>query len=326
MDPLDATEILVVIVNYRTPGLTVDCLASLEPERAGWSGVAVTVVEGGSGDDSAERIGRAIAERGWGGWVELLPLERNGGFAYANNRAIERVLGGARPPRYVWLLNPDTVVRPGAMQTLHQFLEAHPEVGIAGSRLENEDGSPRTYAFRFPSVLGEFEATARLGVVSRLLAGRTTRMAPPVAPCRVDWVSGGSMMVRRAVFEAIGLMDDRYFLYYEESDFCLRAARAGWPAWHVPESRVVHLAGQSTGVRMDRQTLKRRPAYWFESRHRYFRGNHGPFVAALADLAWLAGNGLNVTRRLLTGQRDQLTPRLIRDFLQNSGRLWLRRL
>src|SRR5262249_30735157 len=150
----------------------------------------------------------------------------------------------------------------------------NPEVGIAGGRLEFPDGMPQTAAFRFPTLLGVFEDTIRIGTVSRALA--PWRIPPPPREWthRTDWVDGASLMVRRDVFESVGLMDEGYFLYFEETDFCLRVQRAGWSIWHVPASRVVHLEGQSTGVTGADLAKKRRPQYWFDSRARYFRKNY----------------------------------------------------
>src|SRR5262249_8484299 len=162
------------------------------------------------------------------------------------------------------------------------FMKAHPEVGIAGSRLEDPDGTPQRCAFRFPSAASELEEGIRIGFVSRLL--QHSVVAPPVRneAHETDWVAGASMIVRRGVFDEIGLMDDEYFLYFEEVDFCLRARRGGWTCWYVPASRVVHLVGQASGVTDVKRPMKRRPRYWFESRSRYFRRNHGRAYKMLA--------------------------------------------
>ena len=146
------------------------------------------VVENNSPDDSAGKIGAAIRAEHWQSWVELLPLEQNLGFAGGNNAALRPLLMLPRPPEYVLLLNPDTVVRPGAVRALVEFMDLHPRVGIAGSRLEDPDGTPQRSAFRFFSVASEFEGGIRLGVVSRLLRQRL--VAPPVAeePHATDWV------------------------------------------------------------------------------------------------------------------------------------------
>lgn len=125
-------------------------------------------------------------------------------------------------------------------------------------------------------------------------------------------------MIRRPVFESIGLMDEEYFLYYEETDFCLQAKRAGWSCWYVPDSKVMHIAGQSTGVTDREGPPKRRPQYVFDSRRRYFVKNHGWLYAALADLAWSIGFGLWRLRRLVQRKPDTDPPYLLVDSLRNS--------
>lgn len=313
-------KLLIVIVNYRTADLTIDALASVAPQinEPALETAKVVVVDNDSGDGSADRIAAAIAKHGWGTWAELLRAERNGGFAYGNNVAIRPALASADPPRYIMLLNPDTVARPGALTSLLAFMEQHPEVGIAGSRLEWPDGTPQLSAFRFHSVLSELEQALQLGVATKLL--RRWMVAPGIAdqPGPADWVSGAAMMIRREVFESIGLMDEDYFMYYEEVDFTARAARAGFACWYVPASRVVHLIGQASGVTDPRQRRKRRPGYWFDSRRRYFVRNLGPVQAGLADLAWTAGHVLWRARRVIQRKPDPDPERLLTDFIRHS--------
>ena len=313
----------VVIVNYRTPRLVVDCLRTLAGEVAAEPGLRAVVVDNASGDDSLAVIAAAFRDEGWT-WAELKPLDRNGGFAFGNNAAIRALLAGPNPPRFVWLLNPDTLVRPGAATALIDFLEDHPEVGIIGGRLEFPDGTPQTAAFRFPSLLGELEDTIRIGLVSRML-GRF-RVAGPIRdePHRTDWVNGASLMVRREVFETVGLMDEGYFLYFEETDLCRRARRAGWPIWHVPASRVVHLEGQSTGVTGANLSEKPRPRYWFDSRARYFRKHLGATLALVADLIFIVGFGSWRIQRRLRRKPDPDPPGLWRDFVRHAVGRWLR--
>jgi len=309
-------KLAIVIVNYRTADLTIDCLRSLESQvRA--MGAKVYVTDNQSGDDSVARINAAMAANGWLAWAALMPLERNGGFAYGNNAAIRRALKDDSPPDYVLLLNPDTLAREGALTELVDFMRQHPRVGIAGSRLEDPDGTPQRSAFRFHTIASEFEGGVRLSVVSRLLNQRL--VAPPVseAACATQWLAGASMMVRREVFEQVGLLDEAYFMYFEEVDFCLRAARAGWECWYVPASRVVHLVGQASGV-TDPRLRKRRPAYWFESRRRYFVKNHGASYAMRADAAWAVGFALWRVRRFLQRRQDNDPPKLLSDFLRHS--------
>jgi hypothetical protein len=284
-------RLLIVIVNYRTAQLTIDCLRSLAPEIPALpAGTRVVITDNASGDDSVDRLTAAVRNNGWGAWATVMPLARNGGFAYGNNEAIRPALHSSDPPGYVLLLNPDTLVRPGAVAALLEFMDAHPKAGIAGSRLEEPDGRAQRSAFRFPGVMSELETGLRLSVVSRVLKKFVVAPAPPEQTCEVDWVAGASMMIRRAVFDAVGLLDEQYFMYYEEVDFCLRANRAGWRCWYVPASRVVHLVGQSSGVTDEKKPKKRRPAYWFASRRRYFLLHRGRIGTFLADTFWVIGH------------------------------------
>lgn len=310
-------KLVIVIVNYRTAELAIDCLASLHLPETVPEGTRIVVVDGASGDGSAERISQAITDNGWKNAASL-PLTINGGFAYGNNRGIEYALANFGRPDYVLLLNPDTVAHPGSISKLVEFMDATPSAGIAGSRLEHPDGRGQACAFRFPGIANEFESEAKLGPVTRLLD--RWRVAPdmPADPSRIDWVSGASMIVRSEVFEAIGLMDEQYFLYYEEVDFCLRATRAGWSCWHVPQSRVIHLVGQSTGVTRHVRP-SRRPRYWFESRRRYYIKHRGILYVALADLAWLAGHLAWRTRLVAEGRRGNGPPHLLSDFIRHAG-------
>ena len=160
-------------------------------------------------------------------WVTIEPLPRNGGFAYGNNAAIRPALASDQPPDYVLLLNPDTVVRPGAIPSLLKFLAAHPQVGMAGSRLEDPDGTPQRSAFRFPTIAGELDKTLRFGPVSRIF--HRYIVAPPVSPqdTATDWVAGASLLVRREVFEAIGLVGRAVLHVLRRSRFLLAGPASG---------------------------------------------------------------------------------------------------
>ena len=308
-------RLLIVIVNFRVAELTIDCLRSLQDEIASVPGTRVAVCENGSGQDQAPRIRQAIEANGWDTWCSLLASPVNLGFCGGNNVLIRPALAAAEPPDYVLLLNPDTVVRPNAIRALVNFMEQNPRIGIAGSRLEDPDGTPQRSAFRFQSPLSEFEAALRLGLVSRLLSRWT--VAPPVVdePTATDWVAGASMMVRRQVFADIGLLDEGYFTYFDDIDFCFNARKKGWPTWYVPASRVVHLVGQSTGVN---KTPRRLPAYMLEARRRYFLKNHGALYAALVDGCTLAGLALFGLRNLMGGGRRAATPHALQDHFRHS--------
>jgi N-acetylglucosaminyl-diphospho-decaprenol L-rhamnosyltransferase len=309
--------VAVVLVNYCTRDLTLDCLASLEAEIAASPGSEVIVSDNASPDGSGAEIAAAIAAKGWT-WARLLPLPRNGGFSYGNNGAIREILSRDRPPSYIWLLNTDTVVRPGALRSLVDFMEQNPRVGGAGSRLEHADSSRQCSAFRFHSFISEFETGLGVGFVSRLL--KRWKVAPqlPDEPTQFDWLSGASMLLRTDLFRRVGLMDEDYFLYYEETDFCRRAQQAGWTFWYVPQSRVVHLVGQSTGVTGAENLRRRRASYWFESRRRYFVKHHGALYAAVADVALGTGTALSMILNRLRGRAPSHPVNFLPDLARQS--------
>lgn len=316
-----AAHALLVIVNYRTAALVVACLRSLQSELAANPGCAVTVVDNASGDGSVEVIRAAIAVEGWSSWVRVMASPVNGGFAAGNNVAIRAALAQEQPPAYIWLVNPDTLVRPGALATLLAFMDRHPRAGVAGGSLDDENGDRWPYAFRFPSLWSEIDDGLRLGVVSRLLARYRVVHRMGDEPARVDWISGANFMIRTALIQQIGPMDEGYFLYFEETDFCRQARCAGWECWYVPDARVLHIAGQSTGITSKTHAQRRRPAYWFESRRRYWIRNHGRACAVAADLLWVPAFALWRLRRWLQRKPDHDPPHLLRDFIRHSSLL-----
>jgi len=315
---VNSTPVLVVIVNYRVADLVINCLRSLLHEVQLLPGMQVVIVDNDSNDSSVNKIAHAIETEGWGSWASLISSKINGGFAYGNNIAIRPALETTAPPPYYLLLNPDTVVRPNAVKALVDFMEEHPDAGITVSAAEDEDGNIWPYAYRFPSIWSELDSGLRLGIVSQILSKYTILQKMSVdQPLSVDWFQGAAMMIRCQVFEKVGLMDEEYFLYYEETDFCLQAKRAGWSCWYVPQSRIKHLGGQSTGVTTP-GLRKRLPQYWFDSRCRYYIKNHGLLYAALVDVVWIFGFSLWSLRRII--QRKPYTdhPHLFGDFLRNS--------
>jgi N-acetylglucosaminyl-diphospho-decaprenol L-rhamnosyltransferase len=307
--------IWTVIVNYRTAALAVECLRSIAAQAAALPGLRAVVVDNASGDGSVLELNAAIQREGWQGWASVIANGHNGGFACGNNVGIREALRAPERVDHVLLLNPDTVARSGSIRALSDFLDSHPGVGIAGSCLENAAGGAECSAHNAPSPLGELVSGASLGLLSRVL--RRHVVTPPMRDSahECEWVSGASLMVRREVFESIGLLDEGYFLYFEEADFCLRARRAGWQVWFVPASRVVHLEGASTGIT---DTSRRRPRYWYDSRRRYFIKHFGAAGLVLADALWAVGTASLALRRFLrlgAGGNERHPQRFARDLL-----------
>ncbi len=273
----------VVIVSYNVRRYLAACLASLT-ESLGRAGLdaRIIVVDNASRDGSAEMVRARFPS------VDLIELDDNVGFARANNVAL-RALGFGRAgrtatqlPEAVWLLNPDTEVEGEAPAILLRRLREAPRVGAVSPRLRYGDGRFQHAGFAFPGlaqvVLDLFPVHPRL-VESRLNGRYPRAWYERGHPFRVDMVLGAALMVRREVIQHVGLLDEGYFMYVEELDWCRRMKQAGWEVEVVPSASVVHYGGQSTG--QYREEMVR--ALW-QSRLRYYRKFSSPAYAALVRL------------------------------------------
>lgn len=312
-------RVAVVTVNYRTPDLVMRCLDSLLAERHALPRLEVIVVDGGSGDGSAEQLRRDMAEERYAGWTSLLPLELNGGFGWANNQAMLRLLQQGDPPSLIHLLNPDTVVEPGALTRLVKAMAAHPECGAAGSQLIDDSGGLAGSAFRFPTPARELVRGSKTPALGRAL-GIKPILVEPGYEGEVDWATGASVMFRADALRQAGLFDDGFFLYFEEIELMHRLRRAGWSVRHVPHSRVYHVGGASTGVNgHDPGQVKRRPAYWYQSRRRFFALTRGRGGTVMAGLAWVAGDALWQVRKAVSGKNSKMAVPHEREDLLRHG-------
>jgi N-acetylglucosaminyl-diphospho-decaprenol L-rhamnosyltransferase len=312
-------RVLGVIVHYRTPEL---CVSAIEAGCAALDRVDgpthLVVVDNDSRDGSYELLRGVVKARGWGERVSVWSSGRNGGFGFGNNFAIRRALRSFSPPDYFYLQNPDAFPEPGAVAALLRRMEADPRVGIAGSFLHGTDGAPHRTAFRFPTAASELETYARMGPVTRWLRQHVVATPVPDATVPVDWVAGASMLVRREVFERVGTFDEAFFLYFEETDLCLRARQHGYSTLYVRDSVVEHIGSASTGLR---NLAVRKPSYWFDSRRHYFQKHHGRPYLWLANAAVVAGTGLCRLRRAVQGHQADDEPRhFLRDFVARSFR------
>jgi GT2 family glycosyltransferase len=310
-------KLLVLIVSYRVTELTIECLRSLSGaiERVP-GGARVAVCENGTGGDAAEQLSRAIAENGWGPWVDLTVIYPNRGFTGGNNVVLRSALGSDDPPEYVLLLNADTIVKEHALDSLVRFMDSHPQAGIAGSQLLHPDGMIGSSPFRFPGIASELDNGMRLGIVSKLLSRWTATLPTPTEACSVGWVAGASMILRKTMLERIGLLDEGLYTYFDDPEICLRAQRGGWETWYVPESKVIHLGGSSTGIAV--RAEKRRPAYWFQARRRFFLKSYGALYAMLVDAAFILGFATWRLRRRIQRKPDHDPPHMLIDSIRHS--------
>lgn len=270
-------DLSVVVVNWNTRDLLAECLTSLlaHPPAGPYD---IWVVDNASHDGSAAMVRARFPS------VHLIENTANLGFAAANNQAIRASRG-----RYVLLFNSDALATPGALDAMVQFMDAHPPAGAAGPQLINRDGSFQASYARFPTLLSEL---ALLAGVARWWLGPyapSPRPIPGEQPHPVDWVAGAALLVRRAAIDQVGLMDEGYFLYSEETDWCWRLGRGGWPVWYLPAVPVIHQAGASS-----QQQSARSYGLLYQSKLRFFARHYGAAAAWALRLAFFTGAALRL--------------------------------
>ncbi len=313
-------KLAVSILNYRTPDLTLDAIQStidaLQSLAAPWR---IVVVDNDSQDTSEEKLRTTTRDRqqvNTPGWehVEVVQSGRNGGFGAGNNFAINYAREHFPELEYVYILNSDAFPDKDAIQHLVDFLDTHEAYSFAGSYIYGTDGSPHNTAFRFPSALGELEGAVRFGPVTKLLKKYQVPVGILSASCDVDWLAGASMLMRVKALEDIGLFDETFFLYFEETDLCLRAQRAGWRTRYVRESKVAHIGSASTGMKK----WERIPSYWLDSRKYYFKKNHGTAYFAMATFLRVLGGSFYNLRCALERKENGDPKRFLRDMISHA--------
>ncbi|MGB7318943.1 MAG: glycosyltransferase family 2 protein [Planktotalea sp.] len=310
-------SILTIILNYKTPEMTLQSLAAALREMAGLEG-EIVIVDNDSNDGSFEML--SASAQGLPR-VRVVQSGHNGGFGAGNNVGLRLGLSDGSAPDYYYVLNSDAFPDEGSIRALLDHLEANPKVGFAGSYIHGPEGDPHLTTFRFPSIWSELEGAARFGPISRALRNKRVPIDVPDQTCEVDWLAGASLMMRRKVLEDIGLFDETFFLYFEETDLCRRAKLAGWPTVFVRSSEVTHIGSVSTGMK----TWARMPQYWFDSRLHYFTKNHGWLYALLAVKAHVVGGLLWRVRRLLQGKPQADPDHFLRDLIVHDTRNLLSR-
>lgn len=283
----------VVVINFRTADLVKNCLASLGPELEA-NDARVAVVDNFSNDGSAEKIAAWLTTGEiWKSRIFLVRSPSNEGFSGGNNIGV-----AAFDAAHYLLLNSDTLARPGALAALVAASAREKDAGIVAPRLEDEDGAPQFSCFRFHSPLSEFLGAAQTGPLDRLLRFAVVPMPVSDKLMRCEWASFACVMINRAGLDDAGPMDDGYFMYFEDADYCRALKKKGWGVVYEPAARVVHLRGGSSPVKASMQAKKRPPAYYYAARTRYFRKWYGPFGLYAANLSWLAGRGVARFRSL----------------------------
>jgi GT2 family glycosyltransferase len=269
----------IIIINRNTKDLLIQCLTSIPQMIEGFK-IEILVVDNGSQDRSGSEVKKGFP------FVRLIENDQNLGFARAVNQGLQKASGG-----YVLLLNPDTQVKNGTIERLMSFMDAHPNAGISGAQLLNSNGSKQNSIANFPSLATELLNKSLLRwLFPERFPGKERIYSEPKD---VDSVIGACMIVRRDAWDQVGLLDEGYFLFLEETDWCYRMKRAGWKIYHVPDAEVYHFQGKSA-----EKEKKRARVEYFRSRYRFFKKNKGNlqwFILLIGLLIRLVFELLSVT-------------------------------
>jgi N-acetylglucosaminyl-diphospho-decaprenol L-rhamnosyltransferase len=266
-------DLSIIIVNWNTSKLLSQCLESIYRSRLR-STFEIIVVDNGSTDASISILNTNFPD------VNVISNDRNLGFAKANNQGIAVAKG-----RYILLLNSDTIVLPDAFDEMIRVADLNPQTGVIGPKLLNMDGTLQKSWSSFPSFLSE-------------LVGQNFRIRHPVVTIPnaydVDWIMGACMLVRAATIQDVGKMDEDYFFYSEETDWCFRIKNKNWKIWYLASVEIYHLGGGSTKRGSVVQLVS-----LYQSKLLYFQKNHGNFATTLLRMGLAFSNTLGIIRRVI---------------------------
>jgi surfactin family lipopeptide synthetase A len=317
--PAPTRWVQVIIVGERFSSPVENLLGSLSIEQgvAAEHGVALHAVVVDNTSAGTALPGPAVADPQWREWVQILDAPKRGS-AHGHNLGFRHGFAASRVPDYFMLLSPATEVRPGAIPTLVQFLEEHPQAGVAASTLEQHDGEVRPTAFCYPSAMAELGDGLASRLAAKWFGQGTNGRGVGSSPGRVERLPAVAMMIRREVVEQLGGMDEKYSEYYEDMDFCRKVTSAGWELWCVPESRVLHFAGDGADCLEWRTGSTPTPDSRFEDRRRYFMKHHGLPYAVATDAVLFLSKVMDEAREVVTGEDGLALAQLLVGLLRHS--------
>jgi GT2 family glycosyltransferase len=281
------------VLNYQTPDMTLRCVRSLY-EQEGEFDLHVSIVDNASGGDSEVVLRQGMAGLVPVGSWNLIVAKKNGGFSAGHNTGI-----AASHSRYHLVINSDTLVLEGALAALIATAEREPALALVAPQLEGENAEVQTSCFRMPTPWSELIRGACTALVTRVLHRFNVPLEQSPRAEDIAWVSFACVLLRDEAIQQVGPMDDGFFLYFEDTDYCARLRGAGWQLDYCPEARVVHFRGGSGPVKSLTAENRRLPAYWYASRTRLFYKLYGRFGLLLANLAWHCGRGIGLVRVLV---------------------------
>lgn len=266
----------IIIVSYNVERFLIDCVESLmcKPPSIPFE---IIVVDNNSTDNSVRKLRQKFPE------ISIIQSDHNIGFAAANNVGASHAEG-----QYLYLLNPDTVVEEGAIDELYNFLSSHPSAGAAGSYLKNPDGTFQFSCYPFPTLSRELWRLLHLDSIIPF-GSYPQHKWDTKSPQKCDVVQGTSLMIKRSIWDSLKGLDENFFMYSEEVDFCYRLMKAGFENYWVPTSIVTHYGGQSTS-----QFAREMFIQLYRAKIQYFKKHHGNTAAMIYKLILLIASLLRL--------------------------------
>lgn len=290
----------IVVVNWNAEAALAKCLESVE-RTVDFNEVEVIVVDNCSSDDSVAMVRECFP------WVRLIDNRENVGFARANNQGIENSRG-----KQVMLLNPDTELSLGAVKRLIEASAAHPNAGAIGPKLVSADGTMQISCSPFPTLFREFW---RMFLLDRLIpiALYDMKSWSQTKPRPVDVVQGACMLLQREALKDVGLLDEDFFIYSEEVDFCFRLRQSGWSVVWEPRAEVMHHGAQST-----RQAASEMFIYLYQTKIHFIRKHRGPLAVEVYKAILFAASWVRLLLgpilRIESDHGEDITPTLTRNY------------
>ncbi|MFT7558362.1 MAG: N-acetylglucosaminyl-diphospho-decaprenol L-rhamnosyltransferase [Flavobacteriales bacterium] len=290
---MNQLNLAVVIINYGTLELTKACVESVLPQLG--DNNKIVIVDNNSPDQSGLDIRTWLEEQNITERCSLVLSDENTGFSGGNNLGIK-----ALDAKNYLLLNSDAIVRENAIAHMLDALRSEDQsVGLATPRLEWEDARPQISCFRFHNPISEFIRAISTNIITRALGAFDVPIDVKDDDSYCEWSSFACIMIKREVLDDVGLMDEGYFLYYEDADYCREAHNMGWRTINTPSAHVIHLRGGSSETKENIIEKKRLPLYVHASRTRYFYKHYGFFGLLIANLMWTVGAVVSEAKRIV---------------------------
>ncbi len=304
-------KLAIVIINYKTPDLVIQCLETLLPQLNSVTD-KVILIDNYSQDNSIETLQAWISKHDPQQQIQFIAATNNSGFSGGNNLGIQAVTAD-----YYLLLNSDTLLRPNSILTLLETTKQFPDAGLISPRLEWQDGIAQKSCFIFHSPISEFIQAARTGIITKLFKKYDVPLTVSNQISQPNWTSFACVLLKGAMIQQIGLMDEGYFLYYEDVDYCQQAQKYGWQIVHNPAAQVIHLQGGSSTIKNNLSLQKRVPKYYYASRSRYFYKHCGHLGLFSANMLWMLGRSISWLREQIERRPTHVCAQQWRDIWTN---------